>query len=91
MELTFRPPAAAFAPGPSQSEDAKPPAYKNVDGMRIDDGRYTAFKSEVRALLGDERVVDDPVRTFAYGTDASFYRLNPKLVVKVDDESGGYL
>ena len=23
------------------------------------------------------------VRTFAYGTDASFYRLNPKMVVKV--------
>ena len=23
------------------------------------------------------------MRTFAYGTDASFYRLNPKMVVKV--------
>ncbi len=28
----------------------------------------------------------DPVRTYAYGTDASFYRLNPKLVVKVHTE-----
>ena len=26
------------------------------------------------------------MRTFAYGTDASFYRLNPKLVVKVHTE-----
>ena len=54
--------------------------------MRHDDGRYTAFKEEVRALLGEERVVDDPVRTFAYGTDASFYRLTPQAVVKVHSE-----
>lgn len=26
------------------------------------------------------------MRTFAYGTDASFYRLNPKMVVKVHSE-----
>lgn len=26
-------------------------------------------------------------RLFAYGTDASFYRLNPRLVVKVADEA----
>lgn len=32
------------------------------------------------------RQFTDPVRTFAYGTDASFYRLNPKLVVKVHTE-----
>ena len=34
-------------------------------------------------LLGPARVVCDPLRTLAYGTDASFYRLVPKLVVKV--------
>ena len=67
-------------------EDNRPPAYKNVDGMRHDDGRYSLFKDEVRAILGDERVVDDPVRTFAYGTDASFYRLTPQAVVKVHSE-----
>ena len=32
------------------------------------------------------RQYTDPVRTFAYGTDASFYRLNPKLVLKVHSE-----
>lgn len=32
------------------------------------------------------RQYTDSVRTFAYGTDASFYRLNPKLVVKVHTE-----
>ena len=54
--------------------------------MRHDDGRYSLFKDEVRAILGEERVVDDPVRTFAYGTDASFYRLTPQAVVKVHSE-----
>ena len=30
--------------------------------------------------------VRDPLRTLAYGTDASFYRLIPKLVVQVERE-----
>ncbi len=30
--------------------------------------------------------VSDPLRTLAYGTDASFYRLIPKLVVQVERE-----
>jgi hypothetical protein len=64
------------------------PTYQNVDGMRHDDGRYSAFKADVRAMLGDDRVVDDPVRTFAYGTDASFYRLTPQAVVKVCEMPG---
>ncbi len=34
-------------------------------------------------FIPSARQFSDPVRTFAYGTDASFYRLNPKLVVKV--------
>ena len=33
------------------------------------------------------RIITDSVRTFAYGTDASFYRLNPRLVVKVASEA----
>mgnify|MGYP003686057809 FL=1 len=66
--------------------ERKPTAYKNADGMRVDDGRYTSFKAAVRKQLGEEAVVDDPVRTFAYGTDASFYRLNPQAVVRVKSE-----
>lgn len=83
---TFRPPAAAFVQQQGGASSDAPSPYRNVDGMRHDDGRYTAFKSDVRALLGEERVVDDPVRTFAYGTDASFYRLTPQAVVKVHSE-----
>ena len=53
---------------------------------------YTHVRTHVYAhVYTQARLVSDAVRTFAYGTDASFYRLNPKLVVKVDDESEVYL
>lgn len=60
--------------------------YKNVDGHRFDDGRYKAFMQEISEFIPSARQFTDPIRTFAYGTDASFYRLNPKLVVKVHTE-----
>jgi len=64
--------------------------YSNTDGNRINDGRYTAFKDEITSssasLIPSERVFTDPVKTFAYGTDASFYRLLPQMVVKIHNE-----
>ena len=66
---------------------AEPGVYKNVDGHRYDDGRYKAFIEEITKFIPAERQYTDAVRTFAYGTDASFYRLNPKLVVKVHSEA----
>ncbi len=33
------------------------------------------------------RLMDDPLRTLAFGTDASFYRLIPKLVVLAETEA----
>ncbi|KAL6754380.1 glycolate dehydrogenase [Haematococcus lacustris] len=60
--------------------------YKNMDGHRFEDGRYAAFVQEISSFISTERQYSDPVRTFAYGTDASFYRLNPKLVVKIHNE-----
>ncbi|KAF8056389.1 glcD [Scenedesmus sp. PABB004] len=66
--------------------DAEAGVFKNIDGHRHEDGRYAAFQAEVGAFVGAERLFTDPVRTFAYGTDASFYRLNPKMVVKVHSE-----
>ena len=83
-------PAAAAAVSSSIQQSRNLPGrkveYRNVDGMRHDDGRYTAFKASVRGIVGDDGVIDDPVRTFAYGTDASFYRLTPQVVVKVRSE-----
>lgn len=68
-------------------EKVKEGVYKNVDGHRFEDGRYKAFMEEISSFVSNERQFTDPVRTFAYGTDASFYRLNPKLVVKVNNEA----
>ena len=42
---------------------------------------------ELRRTLPEAKLVVDPLRRLAYGTDASFYRLVPQLVVIVDDEA----
>ncbi|MCQ4291149.1 FAD-binding oxidoreductase [Pseudomonas stutzeri] len=46
-----------------------------------------AFLREVERLIPAERRFDDPLSTLAFGTDASFYRLIPKLVVRVESEA----
>ncbi|KFX71809.1 4Fe-4S ferredoxin [Pseudomonas taeanensis MS-3] len=46
----------------------------------------TAFLAAVERLIPRERRFDDPLSTLAFGTDASFYRLIPKLVVRVEAE-----
>lgn len=48
-------------------------------------GPYRAFHDELAAALPPGRLVVDPLRLFALGTDASFYRLVPKLAVLVRD------
>ena len=45
-----------------------------------------AFLKAVEALIPRDRLFDDPLSTLAFGTDASFYRLIPKLVVRVESE-----
>ena len=71
--------------GAVSPDDGIPAAttYRNEDGARIDDGRYRAFLDAVGEFVPAERVFQDPLRTFAYSTDASFYRLVPKAVIKV--------
>lgn len=46
-----------------------------------------AFLAEVQRLIPRERRFDDPLSTLAFGTDASFYRLIPKLVLRVESEA----
>ncbi|MHC6223914.1 FAD-binding and (Fe-S)-binding domain-containing protein [Pseudomonas sp. X10] len=46
----------------------------------------TAFLATVEHLIPRERRFDDPLSTLAFGTDASFYRLIPKLVIRVESE-----
>ena len=45
-----------------------------------------AFLQAAARLIPKERRFDDPLSTLAFGTDASFYRLIPKLVVRVESE-----
>ena len=45
-----------------------------------------AFLHDVQQLIPQNRRFDDPLSTLAFGTDASFYRLIPKLVVRVESE-----
>ena len=62
--------------------------WQNRDNERHEDGRYAKFIDEIKseARIDPKRIYTDAARTFAYGTDASFYRLIPKVVVKVSDE-----
>lgn len=48
--------------------------------------QYQELYNELRQFMPDERLIHDELRTLAYGTDASFYRLIPQLVVRVDNE-----
>jgi len=44
---------------------------------------FAALRDDVARLLPAERIVTDPLRRFALGTDASFYRLTPRLALLV--------
>ncbi len=46
-----------------------------------------AFLVGVKQLIPSKRRFDDPLSTLAFGTDASFYRLIPKLVIRVESET----
>ncbi|UXL37974.1 FAD-binding oxidoreductase [Pseudomonas fragi] len=45
-----------------------------------------AFVQDAQRLIPQDRRFSDPLSTLAFGTDASFYRLIPKLVIRVESE-----
>ena len=45
-----------------------------------------AFVRDAERLISQDRRFNDPLSTLAFGTDASFYRLIPKLVIRVESE-----
>jgi D-lactate dehydrogenase len=47
---------------------------------------YLDLKRELESAIPRERLITDPLRLLTYGTDASFYRLVPRLVVVADTE-----
>lgn len=48
--------------------------------------KYILFLDEVSKKIDPKRIITDPLKTLAYGTDASFYRLIPKIVIQVHTE-----
>lgn len=47
---------------------------------------YQKFKDELSSKVNPKRIITNPLQLLAYGTDASFYRLIPKIVVQVHSE-----
>jgi D-lactate dehydrogenase len=50
-------------------------------------GNYKLLYNHLIETIEKKRIFHDPLYTLAYGTDASFYRLIPKIVIKAKDES----
>lgn len=49
-------------------------------------GEYKKFYDALLGVIPAERMLHDALSTLAFGTDASFYRLIPKLVIKAKGE-----
>lgn len=47
---------------------------------------YIELKSYLEKKLNPKRIITNPLQLLAYGTDASFYRLIPKIVIQVHNE-----
>ena len=52
----------------------------------MDTKNYEAFLAEIGSYLDKDQVYTDELRTLGWGTDAGFYRLIPKVVVRARDE-----
>lgn len=50
-------------------------------------GAYLDLYRQLSGTIPRDRLIHDEARRLAYGTDASFYRLIPQLVVKVENEA----
>nr|WP_315252399.1 FAD-binding and (Fe-S)-binding domain-containing protein [uncultured Flavobacterium sp.] len=48
---------------------------------------YQKLKEILSASINPKRILDNPLQTLAYGTDASFYRLIPKIVILAHNET----
>ena len=48
---------------------------------------YQNLLKRLATHIPASRLITDPLRTLAYGSDASFYRLIPKVIVKVENET----
>ncbi|HSC98607.1 MAG TPA: FAD-binding oxidoreductase, partial [Casimicrobiaceae bacterium] len=61
------------------------PSHRSRDGTALRPP-YDGLYAELATFLPRERLITDPLRLLTWGTDASFYRLIPQIVVVVDTE-----
>ncbi|GHE98673.1 FAD-binding and (Fe-S)-binding domain-containing protein [Thalassotalea profundi] len=47
---------------------------------------FSCFLAAVKNVIDDKSVIENELQRYAYGTDASFYRLTPKLVINISSE-----
>lgn len=52
----------------------------------MENDNYKAFLNELKGLIPRNRIYTDSLRRFAWGTDAGFYRLTPRIVIRSDNE-----
>ena len=50
-------------------------------------GKYQQLYQRLTPIINKKRIFHDPLHTLAFGTDASFYRLIPQLVIKTMNEN----
>lgn len=48
---------------------------------------YTSFLKDIHHFIPEKRVYTDELRRLAWGTDASFYRIVPQVVIRSDSEA----
>ena len=49
-------------------------------------GKYKILYDRLIVTIDKNRIFHDPLYTLAFGTDASFYRLIPKLMIRAKDD-----
>ncbi|GHF83453.1 lactate dehydrogenase [Thalassotalea marina] len=47
---------------------------------------FSSFVTAVKDVLEESQIISNTLQRYAYGTDASFYRLVPKLIINIDNE-----
>ncbi len=48
--------------------------------------KYRKFYKKIGQTIAPKNIITDPLRTITFGTDASFYRLIPQIVINVENE-----
>ena len=48
---------------------------------------HAEYLKEIKGFIPEDRIYTDELRRLAWGTDAGFYRLTPKIVIRSDNEA----